>query len=268
METRQFATGAVPPPGARWQLGETAPANPLTETAQPTASSIDTVEFRRLLSTHVQAFTSGTIPQTSASWASLVDYIDKHVADNCQKACGYVVNCRCAIDAAQSTLPAARAALALPSEAPAFSRPSAGEAAYEEARTRDGVVYAGVFDKAWSRDRENFNCNSLEELITKHGDTLEAGQVVYFGGVRRPTMHQLCDADAVLDHMANNAADIAGEYAEGFPNVSKEAKDELDGLLGAWCDKHCDINFFEVVVVKPYKITKKDLSLGSKRTLA
>lgn len=218
------------------------------------------------------------------------------------KMCGHVVRCRCAADAARAVLalppesPArstptdeeldlltskvwgkmpdgvvavqrdfARQVLALA----AFPKvPSAEEAVFGDASREQGVIRAGVFDKAWSLDNESFNYDSLEELVTAHRDTLKAGQIVLHGGVRHPAMRQLCDAEAVLDHMANNAADLAGEYAEGFPNVSKEAKAELDALLEAWCDKHCDIDFFEVVGVKSYKLTKNDLSLGAEHTSA
>lgn len=80
MTTKQFATGALPPPGARWQMGDVVQTSSLVDDAQAAPTSLDTSEFRRLVSEHAQASTAGTVPQTSATWAALVDYVNKHLA--------------------------------------------------------------------------------------------------------------------------------------------------------------------------------------------
>lgn len=53
-------------------------------------------------------------------------------------------------------------------------------------------------------------------------------------------------ADWILDQMANSASDQVGEVAEDWPpeQISEEAKEELQGLLDAWAEKHCPCSFW------------------------
>ncbi|MGP7732977.1 hypothetical protein [Oceanimonas smirnovii] len=67
--------------------------------------------------------------------------------------------------------------------------------------------------------------------------------VVYIGKVSRPDNSMFFpDAGDVIEHMAEQADDFAGEYASDYPDVSDEAKAELaerlETLLNAWCEKH------------------------------
>lgn len=113
-------------------------------------------------------------------------------------------------------------------------------------------------EECWSANGEDFVYRSLRDLLDSHPD-LEPGDVVHVGEADHPETRQLIDAEDVMDQMTDRAWDIAGEYAEDYPDVSKEAKAELDQLLEAWIAKHCPLEFFVVKNAKKYTLTAADL---------
>lgn len=110
----------------------------------------------------------------------------------------------------------------------------------------------------WSGDRENFNFDSLYELLCNEAH-LEEGAELEFGEAYKPMMHALCDSDDILCMMGERASDIAGEYAEDFPDCTKEAIEELDQILKSWFEKHITVNFYGVKNVQKYTVTKEDI---------
>jgi hypothetical protein len=114
--------------------------------------------------------------------------------------------------------------------------------------------------ECWSRDEENFNYLSLNDLLDTY-DELKPGDVVFVGDAKIPKVGRLCDADDVCDMIADRAYDIGGDYAEDCADVSPDGKAELNALLDAWIKKHCNLNFWEVVNVRQYEITADDLCL-------
>lgn len=48
----------------------------------------------------------------------------------------------------------------------------------------------------------------------------------------------LPDVDDLLERMGETAYDEAGEVAEDYPDVTNEARIELEGLLRGWVEKH------------------------------
>ncbi|MBU9284071.1 hypothetical protein [Burkholderia multivorans] len=110
----------------------------------------------------------------------------------------------------------------------------------------------------WSKDNEYFSCDDLCELLDMH-DELAVGDVVYFGDVAPiPTKH-LCDADDLIDLMGERAYDEVGEYADGYPDVTSEAKAELNALLARWIEKHAKPTFYRVINVREHIITAADM---------
>lgn len=85
--------------------------------------------------------------------------------------------------------------------------------------------------------------------------------VVYIGKVSRPDNSMFFpDAGDVIEHMAGQADDYAGEYASDYPDVSDEAKTELaeqlETLLNAWCEKHSvSPTFYQVHDVKEHPLS-------------
>jgi hypothetical protein len=112
-------------------------------------------------------------------------------------------------------------------------------------------------DECWSIDQERYEAGSLSDFISSHED-LEPGRVIWRGTTERPNNTHLCDANDVIDTLADRAGDFAGEYAEDYPHVSAEARAELDQLLSDWIDKHAEPHFFIVNDTQPYTLTEAD----------
>lgn len=111
--------------------------------------------------------------------------------------------------------------------------------------------------ECWSLDEMNF-CNDLHDLLDSN-DELKTGDVVYVGEAHYPKPEHLCSADDIIGMIGDRAWDIGDEHAEDYPNVSREAVQELDDLLEAWIMKHCPPNFYQVENVREYVLTKEDL---------
>lgn len=114
--------------------------------------------------------------------------------------------------------------------------------------------------EAWSTNNEDFNYNSLDDLINSNSGELEVGQIVYVGDGKRPEFSEFCDADDVIDLIQNKGYDIGGEYADGFmDDISPDAKIELDEFLKGWMEKHIAIDYYTVHSVREYVLTDEDL---------
>ncbi len=60
--------------------------------------------------------------------------------------------------------------------------------------------------------------------------------------------------------LGERAYDDVGEFAEDWPDVPDEARQELDELLSAWISKHCTATFYRVRNVIEYQITAEELA--------
>lgn len=116
-----------------------------------------------------------------------------------------------------------------------------------------------INDDCWSVDQDDFNARTLQELL-ENNVNLQAGQVVFVGTAITPAAEQLCDADDIIEMIGERAHDIGGEYAEDFPDVSKEAKAELTAMLANWIAKHCPPTFYTVGSIKPYTLLENDFA--------
>lgn len=113
-------------------------------------------------------------------------------------------------------------------------------------------------EECWSSDGDNFCHASLGDLLDCDGP-FEAGRVVYVADAVRPTPEDLIGADDVIETIACRGSDYGGEWADDFPDVTKEAVAELDALLHAWVTKHCEINFWQVVNVREHVLSAEDV---------
>jgi hypothetical protein len=115
-------------------------------------------------------------------------------------------------------------------------------------------------DQCWSTDECDFSYSTLGDLLDCN-DELKAGAVVYVGTtVRQTSSSYIDDADDIIERMGERAYDKHGEFAEDFPDVTKESKDELTAFLVAWADKYCEARFWGVENIRPYTITAEDLA--------
>ena len=114
-------------------------------------------------------------------------------------------------------------------------------------------------DETWSADEELFNCDSLGELLDENDD-LEVGASVWKGEKFPINTAGYVDADDVIEMLGERAYDDVGEFAEDWPDVPDEARQELDLLLSEWISKHCIATFYRVRNVVEYKLTAEDFA--------
>jgi hypothetical protein len=111
----------------------------------------------------------------------------------------------------------------------------------------------------WSRDEENYSYDSLDELLATHDDLVE-GDTVYVGKGDTPDPGSWVDADDILENLSCRAGDDCGEFADDYPDVTKEAKEELQTLLEAWARKYCTPTFYMIKEQREYEITAEDVA--------
>lgn len=137
-----------------------------------------------------------------------------------------------------------------------------------ESLIEHGIKFDIIADQEifYSADGETYNHSEIEDAISElYWNTLEdetiVGNVIYYGVGTRPEPIKLFDADDVLEWLGDRATDMVGECADDFPNVSKEATDELNELLKGWYNKHLTVDFWQIdpKTIKEYVITKEDV---------
>lgn len=136
----------------------------------------------------------------------------------------------------------------------------AQKAAAEAAALATEYCYAmGPADERWSSD-------SLASYVSDH--ELPMGAVIQRAVISRSSASSfLPDANDVIEHMANAAHDENSEFADNFPDTTKEQEAELERLLKpleAWADRTCDVNFFTVASdsIESYIVTAEDVAAG------
>ncbi|PVX86431.1 hypothetical protein [Paraburkholderia unamae] len=123
--------------------------------------------------------------------------------------------------------------------------------------TKQQTAPAAQPEVVWSADLELFNFDSLGELLDS--DDFEVGQTVFFGEKAAVNPTHWVDVDIVLDALCDRAFDQVGEAASDYPDVSQEARDELETVLGAWVAKHAQPTFYAVKKITEYTITQEDI---------
>ena len=122
-----------------------------------------------------------------------------------------------------------------------------------------------------------YNCYSSGGEMFLDGDLSEAirnldlqpGDKVHRGISLPVTADDLIPpADWVIDDIACRAGDLVGEIAEDYPEVSNEARQELESLLRGWVEKHCPPTFFMVDDSIEYVVTEADMAAAHLDRLA
>jgi len=136
----------------------------------------------------------------------------------------------------------------------------AQKAAAEDAALAPEYCYAlGPADERWSSD-------SLASYVSDH--ELPMGAVIQRAVISRSSASSfLPDASDVIEHMANAADDENSEFADGFPNETKEQKAELERLLKplqSWADRTFDVSFYTIEndSIESYVVTAEDVAAG------
>ena len=118
----------------------------------------------------------------------------------------------------------------------------------------------------YSVDGDNYQYEEVGNVIDSiENDLVEGetalGKTYYRGVAKKPLASSFCpDADWIFEHMAEQAQDEHGEWAEDFPErFTPDKKKELEKLIGDWCNANMEVTFYGVVDVKELVITEEDL---------
>lgn len=110
-------------------------------------------------------------------------------------------------------------------------------------------------EQCYSDDGEYYHSDICSAIYDK-----EVGDVIYIGETVHPCASEFVpDADWVLGHMGEQAYDNLGECAEDWPDVSKEAEQELEAFLKDWAVRHCKVSFYKVTNEREYVLTAEDV---------
>lgn len=112
--------------------------------------------------------------------------------------------------------------------------------------------------ECWSTDEETYNYDSLGELLDCND--LVAGDTVYMGHAVNHDPTSWFDADHVIEAIGEAAYGEAGEHAEDYPDVTPEAKAELQTFLDAWINKRCTPAFYAIENSREYVLTDEDVA--------
>lgn len=112
-------------------------------------------------------------------------------------------------------------------------------------------------EKVYSRDEEHyFELGDLIDMLENDGELLR-GTVIYEGDqVQRTASHFLNSiADTIQEHLADQAYDEAGEFAEDWPDIPLDKRLELNELIGKWLDANVPVHFWTVRNVHQIELT-------------
>jgi hypothetical protein len=120
-------------------------------------------------------------------------------------------------------------------------------------------------EKVFSLDGENYNVHSREELIdslmdwkTKSRDEL-IGKEYFEGDPVKPAVRDFVNVDSIIDSINEYANEDHGEYAEDWPDLTRQEKDQLEDLIVKFLEEKSPISFFRVENSVAKKITAEDL---------
>jgi hypothetical protein len=118
-----------------------------------------------------------------------------------------------------------------------------------------------VSNKCYSHNGEDFIFDDFYELLVALNDdmALHVGTEYYEGDTVQNSASQYFCVDSLLDSVGEQAYDDAGEYAEDFPEVSAEKREELNKMVSSWLDANCKVNFYTVQNVEKKFISQEDV---------
>jgi hypothetical protein len=114
----------------------------------------------------------------------------------------------------------------------------------------------------------NYDCystNGENYYLYDDGDFLcsgvEVGDTIYEATVVSYVSTDFIDAESIVEEIGDSAFGEAGEYAEGWPNLSKSDMVELQKIIGNFIDSKCKPpKFWTVENVRDRILTEDDFS--------
>lgn len=112
----------------------------------------------------------------------------------------------------------------------------------------------------WSIDEENYNYESLDELLDAEWgqqEHLKEGATVYYGTIKIPST-SFVDASDIIDVISERAYEEGGEYAEDYPDYSEQDEKDLQEFITQWQARFSP-RFFTIKESKEYTLTAEDV---------
>lgn len=126
------------------------------------------------------------------------------------------------------------------------------------------AIEASPAEKCYSLNGEDYNYTDLGEALTTLGDDsvngLQVDMTYYAGDSRKRAPSFYFSMDSLLENMGEAANDEAGEYADDFPDMSKEKQAELQSIISNWLDRNVEVSFFTVKNPTTVKVTAQDVA--------
>jgi hypothetical protein len=122
---------------------------------------------------------------------------------------------------------------------------------------------AGAPVQCWSTANERFEAETLSNLIIAN-DWLRAGDIVYVGEKQAIKLSDLINADDVLLIMSERSTKLAGEAADGYPNIVHAQKHLLNAALWGWIALACPPDFLGVQNIRRHSVTDLDLDAAAR----
>lgn len=103
-----------------------------------------------------------------------------------------------------------------------------------------------VWGYAHSEDGEFHEAGVTREAAVLTGKDESGGADFWIAVGRRPDPSEYLDVDGMVERAADAAYDEAGDVAESWPTPTKEALQELRGIVGDWARRHIPCRFWIV----------------------
>jgi hypothetical protein len=110
----------------------------------------------------------------------------------------------------------------------------------------------------WVEDWSTLIYRLTDEHETENETNL-IGKTYYEGDKVPISMKKLVNINSLIDTMNETAWNIAGEYADDWPGLNDEQKQELEQMIADYLTKANVREFFDVENVKEKTITAEDL---------
>jgi hypothetical protein len=119
-------------------------------------------------------------------------------------------------------------------------------------------------NKVFSLDEEYWTddfSEIIDGFLDRHGgDEKEIIGLKYYEGKKIPvSTKDLISVGAIIDAINENAFEVMGEWAEDYPILDEQEKNELKDLIVEFLDKKDPCAIFRVENICEKKITEKDL---------
>ena len=93
-------------------------------------------------------------------------------------------------------------------------------------------------------ERWSGTCATRDEAIKEGRDHYGKDGFSINSGTPHSASEFMLDVDFILEETAQRAHDEVGEVSDDFPDVTDEAKKELETLLKTWADKNIKCGFW------------------------